>query len=104
MVQIGLNMGPRHARVLGWAKSFVKNLTQDEMVHEDSNLIGAMSLLWALVIAYLPSDITSPVQALLDKDYPALATRNIPAGKAPVFFLWCTETYRHHGRRLRVCS
>lgn len=83
-MQIGLNMGPRHARILGWAKSFTRKLTHGEMVREDTNLIGAMSLLWALVKSFLPVDITELVQTLLDKDYPALATHNIPMGKHSV--------------------
>jgi len=77
-------MGPRHARILGWAKSFTRKLTHNEMVREDTNLIGAMSLLWALVTSFMPVDITAVVQNLLDKSYPAMATRNIPEGESKI--------------------
>lgn len=81
MAQIGLNEGPRHARILGWAKSFVKKLDKDEMVRQDNDLIGAMSLLWALVRAFMPADVVKPVQEVLDTGYPPLQTRNVPGGK-----------------------
>jgi hypothetical protein len=81
MVQIGLNMGPRHARILGWAKSFVKRLTDQEMIDHDLGLIGAMSLFWSLIKSNLPTDLTDEVQHLLDANYPTLATRNVPEGK-----------------------
>ena len=49
MVQIGLNMGPCHACILGWAKSFTQTLSSDEeMIQQDTDLQGGMSLLWAL--------------------------------------------------------
>lgn len=81
MVQIGLNMGARHARVLGWAKSFFVPLSLEEKKNQDSDLIGAMSLFWALIKAFVPKDITDEVQALLDMHYPPLATLNIPPSK-----------------------
>ncbi|KDR67757.1 hypothetical protein GALMADRAFT_146784 [Galerina marginata CBS 339.88] len=80
MTQIGLNMGARHLQILGWAKSFNRKLTDQQMIEEDTNLLGAMSLLWALVKSYLPSDVTQPVQKLLDEGFPTMATRNIPEG------------------------
>jgi hypothetical protein len=80
MVQIGLNMGPRHAQILGWAKSFTCKLTAEEMFYDDSDLLGAMSLLWALVKAYLPQEIIKPVQDRLDEGFPTMATQNIPEG------------------------
>ena len=66
MVQIGLNVGARHAHILGWAKSFTRNLSDEEMVQQDTDLLGGMSLLWALIKAYLPTDVTQPVQDKLD--------------------------------------
>ncbi|KDR65518.1 hypothetical protein GALMADRAFT_148627 [Galerina marginata CBS 339.88] len=80
MTQIGLNMGARHLQILGWAKSFNRKLTDQQKIEEDTNLLGAMSLLWALVKSYLPGDVTQPVQALLDQGFPTMATRNIPEG------------------------
>jgi hypothetical protein len=80
MAQIGLNMGPRDARILGWAKSFTKNLSRTERIAEDQDLIGALSLLWALVNARMPSDITEAVNQRLDEQMPRLASRDIPPG------------------------
>lgn len=86
-MQIGLNMGPRHARVLGWAKSYVRNLTDTEKQSGDTDLIGAMSLLWALVKAHIPVDITGGVQEILDREYPTMATQNIPAGIRTTYYI-----------------
>ena len=80
MVQIGLNMGARHAKILGWAKSFTQNLTAEQMFHDDSDLLGAMSIFWALVKAHLPQDIIKPVQDRLNEGFPTMATQNIPEG------------------------
>ncbi|KAJ3508985.1 hypothetical protein NLJ89_g5460 [Agrocybe chaxingu] len=80
MVQIGLNMGPRHARILGWAKSFTRNLSDKEKTSADTDLIGAMSLFWGLIEMLFPTDITHPVQKILDEAYPTMATRNVPMG------------------------
>lgn len=73
-------MGARHARVLGWAKSFSRKLTESQKFQQDQDLLGAMSLLWALVKSYIPQDITAPVQKQLDDGFPTMATRNIPEG------------------------
>lgn len=86
MVQVGLNMGARHARVLGWAKSFSRKLSSDQRMQQDQDLLGAMSLLWALVKSHIPADITTPVQKQLDDGFPSMATRNIPKG---FFFPLC---------------
>ncbi|KAJ3507943.1 hypothetical protein NMY22_g16778 [Coprinellus aureogranulatus] len=81
MVQIGINMGPRHAKVLGYAKSFTRKLSAEQMAAQDTDLIGAISLLWNLARAYLPEEVIAEITAFLDSvDYPPLATRNIPAG------------------------
>ena len=88
MVQIGLNMGARHARILGWAKSFTRNLSDEEMVQQDTDLLGGMSLLWALIKAYLPTDVTQPVQDKLDDIYPTMATCNVPEGVITFFSLF----------------
>jgi hypothetical protein len=88
MVQIGLNMGPRHARILGWAKSFTRNLSDNQMIQQDTDLLGGMSLLWALIKAYLPTDVTQPVQDKLDGIYPTMATHNIPKGMITFFSLF----------------
>ena len=97
MVQIGLNMGPRHARILGWAKSFTRNLTSEEKIQQDTDLLGGMSLLWALIKAYLPTDVTKPVQDKLDGIYPTMATQNIPEGMITFFFLFITNNENQIG-------
>ena len=82
MVQTGLNMGPRHARVLGWAKSFTKNLDYREKVMQDQEVIGATSLMWSLVQSAVPQKITQHVmQCLENGGLPNLATRNVEEGK-----------------------
>ncbi|KAG6819030.1 hypothetical protein H0H93_016124 [Arthromyces matolae] len=81
MIQVGLNMGPRHARILGWAKSFTAKLSDVEKAANDDNMIGAMSLFWNIVKAVFPVEITSVVQKCLDDaEMPTLATRHIPEG------------------------
>ena len=39
MVQLGLNMGPHHACVCGWAKSFTKKLSQETMVNHNEDAV-----------------------------------------------------------------
>lgn len=81
MTQAGLNMGPRHARVLGYAKSFTKKLSKEEMVAQDTDLIGALSLLWHLCLAYLPEEVTAEATEFFERlGYPSLATRNVANG------------------------
>ncbi|KAF6765611.1 hypothetical protein DFP72DRAFT_1108472 [Ephemerocybe angulata] len=81
MVQIGLNMGPRHARVLGWGKSFNKpNLSQEEMTAQDTDFIGAQSLLWLLINSNFPTEVPAAFAAgVADLPYPALGTQNVPS-------------------------
>ncbi|KAF9043749.1 hypothetical protein BDZ89DRAFT_921225, partial [Hymenopellis radicata] len=88
MVQIGWNMGartrpvwaPQCARILGYATSFTKKLTDDEKTRQDHSLIGALSVLWALILAYVPLDITEPLRATLEGEYPPMATSHVPLG------------------------
>lgn len=47
MVQLWLNMGPRH--VLGWAKSFTKALDQKTLISHDEDAVGAISIVWSLI-------------------------------------------------------
>jgi hypothetical protein len=49
LVQVGLNMGPHHARVLGWAKSYTKKLDGQVMVEHDLDAVGALSIMWSMV-------------------------------------------------------
>ncbi|KAF6756028.1 hypothetical protein DFP72DRAFT_1067327 [Ephemerocybe angulata] len=82
MVQIGINMGPRHARTLGYAISFTKKLTLEQKAAQDTDLIGALSLLWNLAKAYMPGDVMDEITGFLeDLNYPELGTRHIPSGR-----------------------
>ncbi|KAF6751598.1 hypothetical protein DFP72DRAFT_850713 [Ephemerocybe angulata] len=85
-VHIGINMGPCHARTLGYAILFTKKLTLEEKTAQDTDLIGALSLLWNLAKAYMPGDFMDEITRFLeDLNYPELGTRHIPsaAGRAP---------------------
>ena len=49
MAQIGLNAGPHHCRVSGFAKSFSKKLDKGMMIERDLDTIAAVSIFWSLV-------------------------------------------------------
>ncbi|KAI5826415.1 hypothetical protein K523DRAFT_249039, partial [Schizophyllum commune Tattone D] len=79
LVQVGLNLGPRHARVIGQAKSFTRKLDDATMTIHDGDVIGAASFMWALLHSLLPAEIMRDVDRILDLEWvPHLATRNIP--------------------------
>lgn len=81
MAQVGLNMGPRDARVFGWAKSYTKNLDIGSKVAHDTDVIGGVSLLWIAAKAYLPVEITRGIERVLDEaELPKIATKNVPQG------------------------
>ncbi|KAJ4478734.1 hypothetical protein C8J55DRAFT_430144, partial [Lentinula edodes] len=48
MNQVGLNMGPCHARVFGPVVSFTKKLVKEKMVDHDEDIIRAASLIWSI--------------------------------------------------------
>ncbi|KAH8108639.1 hypothetical protein DFH11DRAFT_1516595, partial [Phellopilus nigrolimitatus] len=78
MTQVGLNMGPRHARVLGWAKSYTKDLDFSTMVEHDTEIIGAVSLIWSILKSVMPADVTDHVEKKLDAEgLPRIATQNV---------------------------
>ena len=82
MSQIGLNMGPRHARVLGWAKSFTRQLTQETMVKHDSDVIGGAAVVWQIIRGVIPDEVFGAVDDILKYEcLPSLATQNVPTGK-----------------------
>ena len=54
MSQAGMNLGARHARVLGWAKSYTTSLDQKTRVGHDLDAIGAASIAWSLFQAAMP--------------------------------------------------
>ncbi|THU95842.1 hypothetical protein K435DRAFT_606927, partial [Dendrothele bispora CBS 962.96] len=82
MTQIGVNMGPRHCQVLGYATSFLpKKLTDEEKTDQDLRLIGDISILWVLILAFIPEDVTEPEEY---QEHPAMqqmGTSFVPPGK-----------------------
>jgi hypothetical protein len=86
MVQIGLNLGARHVRVLGWAKSFTARLSNSAIKHQDQEAIGAASIAWGLMQAVIPDEIIKPIHKVLaDEELPRLATQNISPGIQFIF-------------------
>ncbi|KAF8804648.1 hypothetical protein BYT27DRAFT_7225275 [Phlegmacium glaucopus] len=76
MSQVGLNLGPRHARVLGWAKSYTQSLDKTACFNHDQDAIGAASISWSLFQAAMPQEVVSPVyEALSEAGLPCIATR-----------------------------
>jgi hypothetical protein len=74
-------MGARHARVLGWAKSYTKKLGGQVMVEHDLDAVGALSIMWSLVQSIMPTKILNQVNSHLTAiGLPQLATRNIDEG------------------------
>ncbi|TCD60052.1 hypothetical protein EIP91_010799 [Steccherinum ochraceum] len=85
MVQIGTNLGARHlkqCRVIGHAVSFTKNLDADTKVKHDHDVIGGVSLLWAIIKKAAPQEVITPVEnALRVPGFPRLATQNVEPGQ-----------------------
>ncbi|KAF9221209.1 hypothetical protein BS17DRAFT_635463, partial [Gyrodon lividus] len=73
MVQAGLNMGPCHACVLGWAKSFCKNLDDETKTIHDLKVVGATSMVWSIIRSVVPSEITDHIMECLE-ELPLLVT------------------------------
>ncbi|KAH9917278.1 uncharacterized protein B0H18DRAFT_41758 [Fomitopsis serialis] len=81
MAQVGLNRGPWHARVVGWAKSYTRNLDPSIQQCHDEDVIGAVSLVWAMIKAVVPSEAIQEVEASLEQaEMPRIATRNVAEG------------------------
>ena len=81
MSQAGWNCGPRHARVLGFAKSYRKGKDEDIKTAHDLDIITAGSLTWQFVLAYMPSEVTDEVNEKLHAlNMPSLGTSRIPQG------------------------
>lgn len=74
-------MGPRHARLLGWAKSFTSKLSKQGRDAEDTDALGAVSLFWNLVLANMPTEVIQEILDYLEREkLPDIATRDIPEG------------------------
>jgi hypothetical protein len=93
MVQIGLNLGARNMRILGWAKSYTKTLSSQIKADHDRDALGALSILWSFVQSVMPTEVLSIVDTCLEKEnLPRLATRNVKLGKYRYFFPFCRLT------------
>ncbi|KAL1711768.1 hypothetical protein EV715DRAFT_187140, partial [Schizophyllum commune] len=78
MTQMGINNGPRHARQVGWAKSYNKILTLEDMIAHDEDIIGATSLMWAIMRSLLPVEVVREIETGLLQDWvPRIASRNV---------------------------
>jgi len=86
LVQVGMNMGPRHARVLGWAKSYTKKLDVDTMIEYDLDAVGGLSIMWSFVQSVMPLEVRDHVNSrLAEVGLPRLATRNVDEGAVSIF-------------------
>ena len=82
MTQMGINNGPRHARQVGWAKSYNKILTLEDMIAHDEDIIGATSLMWAIMRSLLPVEVVREIETGLLQDWvPRIASRNVADGE-----------------------
>ena len=82
MAQAGWNLGPRHARVLGYAQSFKRTLSAREKTIQDQDVIGAGSLMWSLVQSHMPKEVVDEVKtSLAEKQMPSLATAHVASGE-----------------------
>lgn len=89
MTQIGVNTGPRHARQLGYAKSYQKKLTEDQCTAHDEDVNGAAGIFWSLILSTMPTEVTTPiVKDLQENKIPHLATRFLEPGM--YVFYTCT--------------
>lgn len=78
MAQVGLNMGPRNARVLGFAKSYKKNVNGESKGAHDRDAVGGISL---VVHKYMPQEIIEMTNnRLKDLKLPELTTQNPSSG------------------------
>ena len=79
-------MGPRHARVLGWAKSYTKKLGEGVMVEHDLDAVGALSIMWSMVQSTMPDEILGTVNSrLAEVGLPHLTTQNVDEGFSSTF-------------------
>jgi len=87
-------MGPRHAHILGWAKSFQKVLDEDTMASHDEDAVGAVLVMWSLIQSVMPCDVLDCVDNnLAGLELPHLAMHNIKEGKNPPSYSGIKFTY-----------
>ena len=96
LVQVGLNMGPHHARVLGWAKSYTKKLDVQVMTEHDLDAVGALLIMWSMVQSTMPGEILDAVDSrLAEAGLPCLATQNVNEGISSIFIICLRYTLNH---------
>ena len=83
MVQVGLNTGPRNARVFGPAVSYTnKKLTPETREAHDRDAVGAISLAWGLIRKFMPQEIIdTTVNRLEEHGFGGMMTRDLAPGE-----------------------
>ena len=73
--QLGLNMGPQNAHVLGLAKSFTKKIDHTTKVEHDQDAVAVISLAWGLMEKLMPQEVINETkQHLRDLGLPVVFT------------------------------
>lgn len=81
MAQLGYNAGPRHARVWGLAKSYVRDLPMDTKMQHDRDCIALMSMSWGMIRTHMHSEDVDAFEKVLDDvNMPRMATRSVEEG------------------------
>ena len=85
MSQFSLTQGgrhlPAHSRILGYGKSYQKNLTDNEKIAHDEDVVAVSAIFWSLWLSAMPMEVTSPVvKALEDVNLPRMASNHVPPG------------------------
>jgi hypothetical protein len=81
LVQVKLNMGPCHAHVLSWSKSYTKKLDGQVMVEHDLDAVGALPIMWSMVQSIMPGEILDAVNShLAEVGLPRIAMQNVDEG------------------------
>jgi hypothetical protein len=86
IIQLGLNMGPQNAHILGLATSFTKKIDRTTRVEHDQDAVSVISLAWGLMEKLMPQEIDETNQHLREYGLPELTTKNLPPGKILLFF------------------
>ena len=90
-------MGPRHACVLGWAKSYTKKLDGQVMAEHDLDAVGALSIMWSMVQSTMPGEILDAVDSRLAEAGLRLATQNVDEGISSIFVICLRYMLNHPG-------
>ena len=91
-------MGPRHAHVLGWAKSYTKKLDVQVMAEHDLDTVGALLIMWSMVQSTMPGEILDAVDSrLAEAGLPRLATQNVNEGISSIFIICLKYMLNHPG-------